>query len=113
MESSAIGDNSKNLSEVIQDDTWIITDLVAKTKELDLTADLTTVSFAIARHFNHLVYGSVEPLSMVVCSDGSYGVHKSVFFSFPVKVVDGEVAIVRDICMSSRTQRYISAILFH
>ena len=36
--------------------------------------------------------------SMAVISDGSYGVEKGLFFSFPVEVsISGEVSIVQDL----------------
>lgn len=74
-------------------------------KELDKSCDIVTISYAISRHFHAVVHGSVEPLSMVVKSDGSYGVHEELFFSLPVRVVNGEMRVVPDIGMDSITRR--------
>ncbi|XP_008469581.1 uncharacterized protein LOC103506933 [Diaphorina citri] len=101
-----VKDKCDKLCELL-DDVWIKSNLVDFIKGLGRTNDFAFTSYAIYRHFHHIAYGSDEPLSMIVKSDGSYNVHPSVYFSFPVKVVDGEIVIVRDICMDSITQRYI------
>ncbi|KAL1458243.1 hypothetical protein WDU94_008405 [Cyamophila willieti] len=98
------------LSKLIQDDAWIKSELIDRVKNLGSitdTKDLSTIAHSVLRHFQHLLYGSTHPISMIVNCDRSYNVSRGIYFSFPVRVIDGKVVIVRDMCMDSMTQRYI------
>ena len=44
-------------------------------------------------------------VSMGVLSDGSYGIDEGIFYSLPVKVVDGEIQIVKGLLVSDFSRR--------
>ncbi len=48
-------------------------------------------------------------VSMAVYSDGSYGVEPGLVFSYPVTVINGEVAIVKDLPMNDFSQARLRA----
>lgn len=56
------------------------------------------------------VFGTEEGnwVSMGVLSDGSYGIAKDLFFSFPVMVVNGEVIIVKGVDMNEFSMQKLS-----
>ena len=44
-------------------------------------------------------------VSMGVLSDGSYGIDEGIFYSLPVKVVDGEIQIVKGLSVTDFSRR--------
>ena len=66
-----------------------------------------SAGFAAMDHIHDWIKGSNEWVSMVVPSDGSYGVPEGLMFSFPVKVKHGEYEIIKNLELGEFSQRML------
>jgi len=84
------------------DQDWIVNDFIPSVQQRGAAVIKTrgkssaaSAAFAILSHVRDWAMGSDDWVSMVIPSDGSYGIPEGLMYSFPVTIKDGEISIVQ------------------
>jgi len=84
------------------DQDWIVNDFIPSVQQRGAAvikargkSSAASAAFAILSHVRDWAMGSDDWVSMVIPSDGSYGIPEGLMYSFPVTIKDGEISIVQ------------------
>ncbi|KAJ5077226.1 malate dehydrogenase [Anaeramoeba ignava] len=96
----------QKIKEAVNDDNWIQNDFLVKNQQRGAEvikarklSSAASAAKAACDHMHDWVQGTSKDkktwVSMSVLSDGSYGITKGIFYSFPVTCEDGKYSIVK------------------
>jgi len=84
------------------DQDWIVNDFIPAIQQRGAAvikargkSSAASAAFAILSHVRDWVIGTDEWVSMVIPSDGSYGIPEGLMYSFPVTIKEGNISIVQ------------------
>ncbi len=84
------------------DQDWIVNDFIPSVQQRGAAiikargkSSAASAAFAILSHVRDWVMGTDEWVSVVVPSDGSYGIPEGLMYSFPVTIKNGDISIVQ------------------
>lgn len=107
----------KSAAQVINDNQWVSNTFRSKVQQRGAEiiavrggSSIASAANAAITHMNQWVFGTQGAwTSMAVHSDGSYGVEKGLYFSYPVIAAHGDYAIVQDVPVTPESAALIEA----
>lgn len=112
--------NGKSATDVITDLNWLQNEFVPMIQKRGATVIKARGSSSAASAANAVVDGirrivfdtpDNEVVSMAVCSQGEYGVDKGLIFSFPCRVKNGQLEVVKDFQLNEFGQEKFKLVL--
>ena len=111
-----VNGEEKSIFEAVGDDQWLKNEFVSTVQKRGAAviaarklSSAMSAAKAISDHMRDWWQGTGDEwVSMGVISDGSYGIEKGLVFSYPVKIQNGQYAIVKNLPVDEWAQDMIN-----